>query len=63
MPVSWQCLKCRHFDLNLTCKAFPDGIPEEIMTGQHDHRNPYPGDQGIRYEPVENASNDSNGAG
>lgn len=34
----------------LTCDAFPDGIPDNIIFG-FDHRKPYPEDQGIRYEP------------
>ncbi len=34
-----------------TCKAFPDGIPEEILDGYHDHTEAYPGDNGVRYEP------------
>lgn len=33
-----------------TCEAFPKGIPEEIARGDVDHRGPYPGDHGIRYE-------------
>lgn len=32
------------------CKAFPGGVPEEIMVGGFDHRNPYPGDGGVRFD-------------
>jgi hypothetical protein len=35
------------------CEAFPSGIPAEILLNQHDHREPYPGDGGIRYVPLE----------
>jgi hypothetical protein len=31
------------------CAAFPDRIPREIFPGQHDHREPHPGDNGIRF--------------
>ena len=34
-----------------SCKAFPVKIPQEIFTGLFDHREPYPGDNGIRWEP------------
>ena len=34
------------------CDAFPDGIPEEIAGGTFDHRNAFPGDRGIRLEPM-----------
>jgi len=46
-----QCLRCKHFFLSGGCVAFPGGIPEAIMTGLHDHTQPYPGDNGIRFEP------------
>ena len=35
-----------------TCAAFPDGIPERITLEDFDHRRPYPGDGGTRYEPI-----------
>ncbi len=34
-----------------TCLAFPDGIPDEILEGDFDHRYHYPGDNGIRFAP------------
>jgi hypothetical protein len=39
--------------MNIVCLAFPEGIPEEIITGEVDHSKPYPGDNGILYAPIE----------
>ena len=52
-----QCLACTHLlsrELGkLThCSAFPEEIPVAILMNQHDHRKAYPGDNGIRFEPV-----------
>lgn len=47
------CMTCRHFRLGAagrTCDAFEEAIPLPIWTGEHDHRTPYAGDGGIRYE-------------
>ena len=47
-----QCATCKnHIPFTLTCKAFPRGIPREIMSGKWDHRERYPGDNGILYDP------------
>lgn len=39
------------------CAAFPAGIPDEIFSGQFDHRKAYDGDGGIRWEPADAESN------
>ena len=55
--------RCRHFigvtqpdgteePGRVACKAFPDGIPEEIAYGDDPHLYFYPGDSGIHYEPT-----------
>ena len=48
------CLICKHLyktnGLDLKCKAFPKGVPEEIMERKHDHRRPYKGDNDIQFE-------------
>ena len=46
----WACV--RLWGMGLACRAFPDGIPTVISNGEHDHHEPYPGDNGIRFEPV-----------
>lgn len=63
------CFSCKHFYPtneagDIKCKAFPEvikresdwvpsAIPLEIFRGEFDHTKPYPGDNGIRYEPID----------
>lgn len=48
-----QCAFCKHADSEGGCKAFGEKIPDVILLNQFDHREPYEGDNGIRFEPVE----------
>lgn len=54
------CVDCKNLhrgnDEAFTCNAYPDAIPFEILSSQHDHRFPFPGDRGIRFEPVDEAA-------
>ena len=47
------CQLCKNqINMNL-CLAFPDGIPDKILVGEHDHEKPYKGDNDIQFEPIE----------
>ena len=47
------CVSCAWVRAGAVCVAFPDGITAQILSGDNDHRRPYPGDHGIRYAPNE----------
>ncbi|GAB4191747.1 MAG: hypothetical protein Kow00105_05800 [Phycisphaeraceae bacterium] len=51
IPV--QCHTCKHYKASTFCEAFPKdpGIPRVILENQFDHRQPYEGDHGVRWEP------------
>lgn len=52
-----QCFRCRHKhrptmgDIRPRCEAFLDGIPTPIWDNAVRHTAPYPGDNGIMFEP------------
>jgi hypothetical protein len=48
------CIFCRHYNEAAgadepDCAAFAE-IPDCIFRGDFDHRHPYPGDRGVRFE-------------
>ena len=51
------CLICKHFHFDdnekNACDAFPEGIPIAILHSDVMHTEPYEGDHGIQFEPVE----------
>jgi len=57
--ISRQCINCIHrlgspdHEGRPTCLAFPEGIPEGIITGDIDHSVPIEGDHGFQYNPID----------
>ena len=52
-PICQSCQRYRPFDLDhpiAFCEAFPKAIPDAILNNGFDHRKPFPGDNGIRFE-------------
>jgi len=54
------CLSCRHLTPAeggklWACEAFGDEIPGEVLAGRNRHLKPYPGDNGVQFEPIEGA--------
>ena len=53
------CYDCKHLNEKRQdkgfweCKAYPKGIPDEIMMSEVNHKKPYKGDKGIQFEPKE----------
>jgi len=47
------CLICTHSQNRGGCDAYPDGIPDDILSGRVDHRLPQPDDHGIQFEEIQ----------
>lgn len=45
------CARCVNLvPYTLTCLAFARRIPASILSGDNDHTQPFPGDNGIQFE-------------
>ena len=54
--ITNQCPNCKYLigtNKHLVCEAFTNGIPEKILTGEHDHTEPYEGDGGILFQKIQ----------
>jgi hypothetical protein len=51
MPICLECVHLRDDLRKFCCDAFPEGIPEAIVTSVVDHQVPVPGDHDIQFEP------------
>jgi hypothetical protein len=49
LPICYSCVHLTAVEYEMTCAAYPDGIPTEILESVVDHRLPYAGDGGIQF--------------
>ena len=56
MDITVPCTFCKYFNRNdkgnMTCRAFPNGIPKEIQELKVIHDHVYEGDNGLVYVPL-----------
>ena len=54
LPEFAPCIVCKWLTIKpageVTCKAFPKKIPDQIIHGLDDHKKPFKGDNGIQFE-------------
>ncbi len=43
------CMECSRHNGDLTCTAYPRGIPPQIIHSEVDHRKPFKGDHGLQF--------------
>ncbi len=43
------CSECKHYRGDMECKAFPEGIPIEVFSGEFDHHDEHRDDGGIQF--------------
>ena len=53
MQLHIDCSICMYYFGDKKCRAFPNGIPKDILTGKVRHINPYKGDNGLQFEPID----------
>lgn len=64
MALEQNCFVCKHFhDDEHTCDAFPEGIPTVFLYLDEVHNQPYPGDHGIQFEPLEESEDNGRARG
>ncbi len=49
------CTNCKHWRGGVVCDAYPQGIPWPIQSGDVSHLEPLPDDNGVQYEPSDDA--------
>ena len=54
MRIRAICYDCKFFrwEQEPKCDAYPDEIPHQILSSEHDHTKPFKGDNGIRFKPL-----------